>query len=220
MSTTKKQPRKTYKATTPKGRASYPSVFEPRNKYVPPGTKAKVPPDMEYSIEVLFPKGTDLSEFNAKCEEALIDKFGADKSVWPKNISRPMIDQEVMIDTLTAKGKNTSHLEAGAFYARFKSAARPDMPKPQVFDQNKNILEDVSKIYGGCFVKVACNIVVNVIAGTDPSTRKPVQTVYVTPYLTGVQFVGDGDSFGGGRASVADMFEPVTFDNSADDLMG
>lgn len=191
------------KITSPIGRASFPAVFTPKLKY-------QSDDQFEYSIDVLFDKGTDLKPFKAKCDEALSEVYGADRGKWPKNISYPMTDQEVMIDKLEAKGQTHDHLVAGASYIRFKTNATN--AKPIVVDEQMNEIIDPTKIYGGCYVRVSTQIKVNPIKSKDPVTKKETLIVYVTPYLQGVQFIKDGDSFGG-RPSVSDMFEPVVFED-------
>lgn len=199
--------------TTAVGRASFPAIFKPKLKYQAKNN------EMEYSIEVLFDENTDHKDFQNKCDLALAEVYGSDKKKWPKNISYPLIDQEVLIEKYSAKGQSTDHLKAGAMYARFKTNAKS---KPLVVDRDHNEILDETKVYGGCYVRVSGQIKVNPIVGKDPVTKKDVLTVYVTPYLSGVQFVKDGPSFGG-RPSAQDMFEAVPFeddDTNADDLIG
>ena len=196
-----KQKYKGSKYTTPVGRASYPAIFTPKLKFQ---TKTN---EQEYAIDVLFDKNADLSAFRKACDTALAEVFGQDKKKWPTNIAHPLRPQEELIEKAEEKGQSADHYAPGAFYAKFKTNAKNGAPV--IVDSEMNQIIDPNEIYGGCFVRVSGQIKINVIPGT--------KTVYVTPYLGGVQKVKDGDSFVGGKASAADMFEPVSFD--ADELM-
>lgn len=196
------------KFTTPIGRFSFPALFVPRAKYKKPG-------EFEYSTELLFEDNADLKAFEKACDDALIEAFGPNKATWPKNISRPVTDQEVLIDKAAEKGQSYPHLKAGNMFARFKTDAKNG--KPVVVDEKMNEIIDPSKVYGGAYGRVSTQIKVNVISAPDPVTKKTIQTVYVTSYLQGVQFLKDGDSFGG-RPNVSEMFEPVVFDNEENPL--
>jgi len=185
------------KYTTPIGRASYPAIFEPKLKFQ---TKTG---EKEYTIDVLFKKGEDLSQFNKSVNTALEEVFGADKKKWPTNISYPLKLQDELIEKAQDKGQAHDHYEKGAYYAKFKTNAKNGAPVI-VDHPDCNAIIDPTEIYGGCFVRVSGQIKVNVIPGT--------KTVYCTPYLGGVQKVKDGDSFGGGKFDAESAFEPVTFD--------
>lgn len=196
-----KQKFKGVKFTTPVGRFSYPALFVPRAKYQKPN-------EFEYSTELLFDETTDLKGFQAACDQALEEVYGKNKAVWPKNIAYPITDQEISIDKAAEKGQVYDHLKAGNMFARFKTNATNG--KPIVVDEKMNEIIDPTKVYGGSYGRVSTQIKINPISGIDPTTRKPVLTVYVTCYLQGAQFIKDGDSFGG-RPNVSEMFEPVTF---------
>lgn len=209
--TTQKQPR--YKGSslvTPEGRFSFPSLLTPKLKY-------KSQTEYEYSTQLLFKKGTDLKEFNAKIDEAIAEVFGNDKSKWPKNISRPLIDQEVLIEKAIEKGYGHDHLEKGAMYMSAKTDAKKS--KPVVLDANRNEILDPTEIYGGAQGKLRVNLKVYAMDGVDPVTKKAVKTVYVTPYLQGALKTQDAPAFGSGRISAQDMFEPITFEDQ-DSILG
>lgn len=83
----------------------------------------------------------------------------------------------------------------GHTYVTAKSASRPG-----VYDRNKNpVSADDGVIYSGCYV----NVLFDIYANTDPKKKG------VFAGLTGVQFVKDGDSFGGGGAAKADDFDDL-----------
>ena len=53
---------------TPKFRVSYPNVFEPKLN--------DLSGQMEYSIEAIFPEGTDITVLKEAAQKAWIKKFG------------------------------------------------------------------------------------------------------------------------------------------------
>jgi hypothetical protein len=197
--------------TTPIGRASFPALMTPKLKY-----QSKT--DYEYSVDLLFEEDTDFSQFNKAVNDALVEVFGIDKKTWPKNMSMPLIDQEVLIEKAEEKGKPIDHLQAGAMYARFKTNAKQG--KPLIVDKNRKEVLDEALVYGGVYGRVSGKIKINVIDGTDPQTKKKIQTVYVTPYLSGFQIVRDGEAFGGGKRSAEDMFDAANFDDEDDSAKG
>ena len=70
---------------TPEFRVSYPHVFKPQ--------KNDLSGEMEYSLVALFPKGADLAKLKDAAQQAIVEKWGADKSKWPSNLRSPFRDQ-------------------------------------------------------------------------------------------------------------------------------
>lgn len=64
------------KVKTPAFRMSFPNLLEPRTD--------EDTGRQTYGVTMLFPPGADLKPFNAAMEAAMSDKYGADKSKWPK----------------------------------------------------------------------------------------------------------------------------------------
>lgn len=180
--------------TTPMGRVSYPNLFEARGN---PFNDKK-----EYSVELLFEKGEDLKGFKKACEEAAANTFGPDKTKWPKDFTIPLHDQAEMIEKLSEKDKDFSHLTEGAYAIKCKSEYKPVIVNAQL-----KAVDDPTSIYGGCYGKASMNIKVYHIN----------KRTHVTLYLTGFQFIKDGESFGG-KPNAAAMFQPVMDEN--DDLLG
>lgn len=78
--------------------------------------------------------------------------------------------------------------------------------KPMCFDQRRNALsESDGKPYSGCYV----NAIIELWAQDNKFGKK------VNAELKGIQFVRDGDPFGGGKAATADEFDDV--ENMEDD---
>lgn len=91
----------------------------------------------------------------------------------------------------------------------FISASRPQNTRPTTLraDGTPCTLTD-GVIYGGCYV----NASVEFWAQDNKFGKR------VNAELRGVQFLRDGDSFGGGSVAGQDEFEPVTDGASADDF--
>ena len=85
---------------------------------------------------------------------------------------------------------------AGNFYLSARSYTRP-----LVIDRDKTPLTEADGvIYGGCFV----NVLVDIYA-QDSQFGKRINAV-----LKGVQFLRDGDSFGGGAPASPDAFDDLS----------
>lgn len=90
----------------------------------------------------------------------------------------------------------------GAWYVTAKSITRP-----LLIDQARQpVTEDDGVIYSGCYV----NAIVDLYANPKPATRG------VFCGLKGVQFVRDGDAFGGSAPAKADEFDAVDGADSGD----
>lgn len=92
----------------------------------------------------------------------------------------------------------------GNWYVTAKNATRPG-----TFDAARRpVTQEDGVLYSGCYV----NAIVELYSNTQPTKKG------VFASLLGVQFVGDGDSFGGGRAAGADEFDDVTEGAGAEDF--
>lgn len=90
----------------------------------------------------------------------------------------------------------------GHWYVTAKSPTRP-----LLIDQNRQpVTEADGTIYSGCYV----NAIVEIYANTQPTKKG------VFAGLKGVQFVRDGDAFGGGAPAAADEFDVVEGADAAD----
>jgi hypothetical protein len=162
---------------TPKFRVSFPNVFRP-------GKAMQVGKEPEYSITMLFPKGADLSALKKAAHEAVVDKWGADKEKWPKNLRNPFRDQGE---------KEFPGYEAGATFINAKSKQRPGLVDEKVQD----IIEE-HKFYPGCYARAT----VRAFAYDQQGNRG------VSFGLQNVQKLADGEPLGG-RTNPAQDFEPV-----------
>ena len=131
------------KITTPKGRLSFPHLFEP--------TKYKEDSKAQYNCTILFPKNEDLSKLKTAMGLAQEQAFGKDKKNWPKNINLPWRDGD---------DKDDYEGYAGNYYLSAKTFNRPP-----VIDRQKQKIEDAEEIYGGCYGRLALVIKVTESGG-------------------------------------------------------
>lgn len=119
------------KVITPEFRASYVRVFEPAEQ--PNG-------DMAYSVQMIFPKNTDLSEMRAAAEAAMTKQFG-EKSKWPKNYWNPFRDGD--------KDRDAPEYENSIFIlAKTKN-------QPGVVDENVQPIMSADEFYSGCYARAS-----------------------------------------------------------------
>lgn len=166
---------------TPEFRVSYPKVFKPEVN--------QLSKKSEYSVVALFKKGQDLSSLKKAAEEILVEKLGADKSKWPKNLKSPFRDQ----GERAKDGVLPSGYEDGAIFINIKSNQ-----KPGVVDSNVQPIIDEADFYAGCFARAT------VRAGYyDQAGNRGVSF-----YLQNIQKVKDGEPLSG-RAAATSEFAPV-----------
>ena len=182
---------------TPEFRVSYPRVFKPE--------KNDLSGEMEFTVSALFKKGENLSALKKAAEEACEEKWGKDKSKWPKNLKSPFKDQgtrekekEVVEikngkETKTVKTVMPDGYEKGAMYLNLKSRQ-----KPGLVDQSLNDIIDASEFYGGCYARASVRAM-----AYDMKVNKGVSF-----WLQNLQKTRDGESFGG-RTAPQDDFEPI-----------
>lgn len=171
---------------TPRFRVSFPNLFTARA--APGGGEPK------YSLSMLFPPGTDLSELKKAAAAVVTEKFGPDASKYPAKLKTPFIDQG---------GYDYEGYEKGAILIRATSKQ-----KPGLVDKNVKPIIDESEVYPGCYA----------IATVRPFYYDSNGNKGVSFGLQNVQIVADGEPIGG-RARPEKEFEPVHDDvagNSGD----
>lgn len=135
-----------------------------------------------------------------------IDKVA--KAMWPKGV--PKKTSYCLRDQEDKAEKEIAGYEAGKFYI---SAARAvAQGRPLVVDRDKSpITAEDNKIYGGCYV----NAKISIYAQTGKYGDK------VNASLEVIQFVRDGDAFGGGKTSADDMPDvDENEDSGSEDALG
>lgn len=167
---------------TPDFVASYPKLFKAEVN--------QLSKKSEYSIVALFKKGEDLSALKKAAEDCIIEKLGADKTKWPKNLKSPFRDQSER----EKDGKLPAGHESGAIFLTLKT-----QQKPGVVDGNVQPIIDENDLYAGSICRAT------VRAGYyDQAGNKGVAF-----YLQNVQKVSDGTPLGGSRPAASSEFAPV-----------
>lgn len=174
---------------TPEFRVSYPNVFKAR--------KNELSGLDEFSVTALFPKGADLSALKKAAEAVLIEKLGADKTKWPKNMRNPFRDQAER----EKEGKLPEGYEAGAIFINLKAKQRPG-----VVDENVEDIIEERNFYAGCYA----------IASVNPYYYDQKGNKGVSFGLNNIQKRRDGDPLGG-RTRATDDFKPVAGASGASD---
>lgn len=181
--TTKKQAETRY--TTPKGRLSFPFLTEPRQ----PDEPGKKP---MYEVSLIFDKAAQATPEYKALKDAVL---AAAKAEWPKvpldKIAFPFKKGD---DKTNSNGERMDGYDDGTVYVSAKSPSKPTM-----FDSNgEQISSDT--FYGGCIVKAR----VAVYSYDYQKMKKGVSLG-----LRGVQFIEDGERFGGGGTATAEEFGAV-----------
>jgi hypothetical protein len=150
--------------------------------------------DPRYSASFIFPPDhPQVPELESAIESAAAEKWGAKAPAILKSLR-------------TANKVCLQDGDTKAQYAGFEgnlfinAAAAGNGPAPTVVDRNRNRLSEADgMVYAGCYV----NAVIDVYA-QDNSFGKRINAT-----LAGVQFVRDGEAFGGGRPASTDDFEDL-----------
>ena len=121
---------------TPMFRVSYPQVFRPRRN--------DLNGKDEYSVVALFPKGADLAVLTKAANDAIVEKWGADKAKWPKPLRSPFRKH----DEKEKEGKLPEGMEVGGIFISLRSIQRPGL-----VDGNRQPILDETGFYAGCFAR-------------------------------------------------------------------
>lgn len=179
---------------TPEFRVSYPFVFQPRK----PDEPGKSP---KFSINCLFPLGTDLGFLQQACINVMVKEHGPmDQGRWPANFKKPFKSQTDRV------GKDKGYIKDGIFIIPNSKT------KPGLVNAMMQPIVQPSDIYAGCWgvAMVRCYWYKNKLSGVGielinfQKTRddEPLGTPRATPEM-GFTAVGEGAG-----ASVAAGFMP------------
>lgn len=132
-----KEELKKKRVTTPEFRVSFPNVWKPKAMGEGADSKPK------YSVQMIFPKGTDLTEMKKFAHEVKVAEWGPDKSKWPK-VRYPAF-----------KDGNEKNLEGMKDSIIVEART---INKPGVVDRQRNEILDPSEFYAGCWARatVSC----------------------------------------------------------------
>lgn len=179
----------TTKVLTPEFRVSFPNVFKPRVNKEKPGEPGK------YTISMLFrieadptkpeEKVVDIRPLVAAATAAAVEKYGADKTKWPKGLKFPFRKAE---EKEGLDGYVKGLIVVGATSER----------QPGVVDQQVKDIIDPKLFYPGCFARA----VINAFA-YDNSGNKGISFG-----LRHVQKIRDGKMLGG-SSKPEDDFTPI-----------
>lgn len=162
---------------TPEFRVSYPNVFRAKHN--------DLSGKDEYSVVALFKKGEDLALLKKAAEEAIVAKWGEDKTKWPKNLRSPFRDQGE---------RDGAGYEEGAVFINLKSAN-----KPGLVDSKCDDIIDDAEFYAGCWARAT----VRAYAYDQKGNRG------VSFGLQNIQKLRDDAPIGGSRVPASQEFEAV-----------
>lgn len=161
---------------TPIFMVSYPSVFA--KKMTPSGKE-------RYSIQMVFDKdSTDLTDLKKAAHQCAVNKWGADKSKWPKNMKSPFRDGDA---------EDKGDLLVNKFFINASTDYKPD-----VVDQSLQPILNEDEFYAGCFAR----------ASLVPFAYSTAGNAGVSFGLRNIQKVKDGDRIGG-SVDAATEFESL-----------
>lgn len=170
-------------------RLSFPDLFKVGTP--PPGSTSEA----KFGAQFIFPKDSDA--YKVAASEVLrvaTEKFG-------KNA--PAILAELPKDKLCLRKGDSNLDKTGEIrngYAGMMYLTARNKTRPIVVDRDKTpLVEADGRPYGGCYV----NVSVDIYAHDKPGLGKRVDAT-----LLAVQFLKDGDSFGGSKGS-ADVFDAI-----------
>lgn len=170
-------------AKTPVGRISYPNLLKPKLNDMNPAA-----PKMEYSVDLLFDKKTDLSVIKAAIDKAIADKWGSKP---PKGIASPIKDGD---GTKPRSGEPYAPEYHGQYFITLKNTR-----KPGVVDAQAQPIIGEEEIYGGCFGRASFNTFAYEKGGNKG----------VSLSLINFQKVKDGEAFGASRIDAETDFDPI-----------
>lgn len=159
------------KCITPEFRASYARVFEPAEQ--PNG-------DLAYSVQMIFPKDTDLSGMKAAAEAAMTKLFG-EKSKWPKGYWNPFRDGDEERDA-------PEYQNAIFVLAKTKN-------QPGIVDPNVQPILSAEDFYSGCYARASI-----VFYAFDKNGNKGIGVG-----LNNIMKTRDGDRLDGKRSAEEDF---------------
>lgn len=179
--------------TTDVCRASHPHLFKP--------SKIKENDEPRYSIEMLFDKTkVKLADFKRIAMEAAVQEWGKNQKDWPQPLSLPYRDG----DKPYGKKKEVKPEHEGMWVVRASTQAK--YSKPQVVGRDRQPVLTESEVYPGCYVR--CAIKANAYSVGDNEG--------INFILDAVQFVKDGEPFGG-KPRAEDVFGVVEDEDEISD---
>lgn len=166
---------------TPKFRVSFPDVFRPGK----PDDSGK----QKYGVTMLFEPGADLSQLQQEAARVGTEKWGADKTKWPKGWKNPFKEQgDKAYDGYVAGGK----------YIAAKSSQRPGL----VNARNEDIIDE-AEFYAGCYARATVKAFTYEVRKDNVVISRGIGFG-----LHNIQKLADGEPFSG-RIAASKEFTPV-----------
>lgn len=204
MKKTKEQ-KDSCRVVTPKGRLSYPFLFEPSE-----GEDGK----RKYRTQLLVPKKNkdgediDFTKINTAIRNCKTIVWGKDKTKWPKNLGSPIRDGDGE-DFKEENSKGKMVTKPGYKGMWVISASSNEQAQPKIIDVDKEEITVPSDVYAGCYARLQ-------LIAQEWTWKKKQGIMFV---LDGVQKLADGEPFGEKR-SAKDMFNEELSDEDLEDLEG
>ncbi len=161
---------------TPEFRVCFPFVFRPQ-KPIDPTKEGK------FSVVMLFPLGANLEVLKKIAMDAIVEKWGADRTKWPK-LKTPFRDQGEKTQEGYVKG------------AIFITATAKQ--KPGLVDSSVQPIIDETQFYAGCYARATVRAFTYDINGNKG----------VAFGLQNIQKTRDGESLSG-RVNAEKEFAPI-----------
>lgn len=189
-----------------RARLSYPALWTP--KPPPPGQ----PGEARYSaMLILEPANPGVAAMVAAAKAVATDKWG-DKG--EKILAGLRADKAVCFgkgEERTNRDGDVPEELAGMIWINTGRSLKKGPPLVVDLDPRTHITEASGRVYGGCYVNAKLEI--------WPLDMTAVQRRIVAT-LVSIQFVDDGDAFGGGKAPDASGFEDLSEESAADEGAG
>lgn len=168
-------------AKTPVGLISYPVLFGN-------GKLNSLNGNNEYSVDILFPKNTDLSVIKAEIDRAIEAKWG---SKAPKGLRNPIKDG----DGTKQNGEPFAPEYKGHYFVTLKNTRKPGVMSAD----GVTPITDEGEIYGGCYGRA----IFNAFAYDQPANKG------VSLSLIHFQKAKDGEPFGASRIAIDYAFDAI-----------
>ena len=174
---------------TPKFRAAFVHVFEPRKQQNDDGSVSE-----KYELVMIFDKeAQETPEFKA-IKAAANDVA---KAKWPNGVPKSAKSP--------FKSAGDFENDSGERYAGFEDddlvAIRASTKKkPGIIDRNRKRLEEPGDFYSGCYARAQIDVYAYAIQGKSKG---------VTLALENLQKLGDGDALGSARSKPEDVFDAM-----------
>lgn len=164
------------KVMTPEFRASFVHVFN---------AKENQQGKLRYSLVMLFETAnTDFVEMKRIVKEAIVGKWGTDKTKWPKNLRMPFRD---------GAEKTYDGYGEGIIFCSATSVSRPGL-----VDDRRQPIIDHAEFYAGCYARATITAYAYDVKGNKG----------VSFGLQNIQKLNDGDPFSG-KASAEEDFDAI-----------